>query len=184
VCRSTFFAEFRLFNVGLVDSKRFPPRRQQTGSVFPERSLVCPMVRTDWASLRQHKLRGTYGNRSGKPLPVYCHDRRFCLESNGVATVHTQVESIDQTPEIGNPLFTCIIYQSPTVRTSDVLRCSLLLRILWKAERWVATDRYSELLPVANNPLTMTNTLVVCSNFRSHFRSTTRRFRDLGRGVK
>jgi len=36
VRRSGFFDELRLFLVGLIDSKRFPPWRQQTGSGFPE----------------------------------------------------------------------------------------------------------------------------------------------------
>jgi len=46
VRRSAFFDELRMFHVGLVDSKRFSPWRQQTGSGL---SLVCKTVRDDWA---------------------------------------------------------------------------------------------------------------------------------------
>ena len=37
VCRAWFFDEFRLFEVWLIDSKRFPPWRQQTGTGFLKR---------------------------------------------------------------------------------------------------------------------------------------------------
>jgi len=49
VRRFGFFDEMHLFHVGLVDSKRFPPWRQQTISSFPVRSQT---VRTDCASVR------------------------------------------------------------------------------------------------------------------------------------
>jgi len=52
VHRTGFFDALRLFHVWLVDAKRFPSWRQQTGSDFPERPLVCQTVRTDWASIR------------------------------------------------------------------------------------------------------------------------------------
>jgi len=91
VHRSGFFDEFRLFHVVLVHFKRFPPLRQQTGSNFPERFLVCQMVRADEpaSDIKQapkNHFRHT-GNRSGKPLPVCCGHGWFCLESTAVASI-------------------------------------------------------------------------------------------------
>ena len=52
-CRTRFFDDFRLFEVGLVDSERFPPWRQWTGRGFSERSLMCQTTKTYWARLEQ-----------------------------------------------------------------------------------------------------------------------------------
>jgi len=50
VCVTWFFDEFPLFEVRLVDSKRFPAWRQQTGSGL---APWWKMVGSDWASLKQ-----------------------------------------------------------------------------------------------------------------------------------
>ena len=52
-CRTWFLDESALLQVWLVHFRRFRRWRQRTGSSFPERSLMCPTLKLDWATVKQ-----------------------------------------------------------------------------------------------------------------------------------
>jgi len=89
VRRSGFFDELRLFHVGLVDWKRFPPlaaeRKWFSGAVPDVPNGQNRLGQPQTLQSPKNHVRHT-GNRYGKPLPVCCRHGGFCLETTAVAS--------------------------------------------------------------------------------------------------
>ena len=128
--RSEFIDEFQLFDIGLFNSKRFPPWRQQTGSDFLEPSPVCPMVRssepTELASDSKQPPKNHFGHTGTAPENNF----RFaaatvdiCPESTAVV-LHSRNTSSIHVQTVGSTVVTLLTCKQSKSQLSETLTTS------------------------------------------------------------
>jgi len=146
--------------------KRFPPWRQQTGSGFPDRFLMCQTARIDWASHRHYAINEKLCPTHGEPLsnitwtlPVCCRHGWFCLQSTAVASSSRNTASNTAAP---------CLYAHPQLlerwnKLSPVREVNYFL--FWpNLVEWISS--MSTLVVIQFHPLwNFTPYGVVCSNF-------------------